>query len=136
VSDKWAAECAKDLVAQKNRALVVAGHRQPMAVHLIAAVMNGSLGSLGTTVIYQEAPGVKEGTIVELAQALNAGQINTLVILGGNPVYNAPADLNWSATQRKAKNIVRLGYFEDETFEKCDWHLPLAHYLESWGDAR
>ncbi|HLP76343.1 MAG TPA: 4Fe-4S dicluster domain-containing protein, partial [Candidatus Paceibacterota bacterium] len=63
-----------------------------------------------------------------------------LVVLGGNPVYTAPADLNWSAAQAKAKNVVRLGYYEDETFEATkratDWQLPLAHYLESWGDAR
>ena len=62
--------------------------------------------------------------------------METLVILGGNPVYTAPADLDWAETQRKAKTVVRLGYYEDETCPLCDWHLPLAHYLESWGDAR
>jgi molybdopterin-containing oxidoreductase family iron-sulfur binding subunit len=98
--------------------------------------MNEALGNVGTTVVYHEAPGPNERGVVDLAQALNADQINALVILGGNPVYNAPADLNWATAQRKAKNIVRLGYYEDETFERCDWHLPLAHYLESWGDAR
>ena len=73
--------------------------------------------------------------IAELAQALNAGQVETLVILGGNPVYNAPAELDWAKTQRKAKMVARLGYYEDETFASCDWHFPAAHYLESWGDA-
>ena len=58
------------------------------------------------------------------------------VILGGNPVYTAPADLDWAKTQRKAARVVRLGYYEDETFPVCDWHFPAAHYLESWGDAR
>src|SRR5204862_5075614 len=72
----------------------------------------------------------------DLAQVLNAGQVQTLIVLGGNPVYDAPADLDWATTQRKAKTVVRLGYHEDETFPYCDWHLPLAHYLESWGDAR
>ncbi|MCL5096877.1 MAG: 4Fe-4S dicluster domain-containing protein [Candidatus Omnitrophica bacterium] len=62
--------------------------------------------------------------------------METLLILGGNPVYSAPADLDWERTQRHAKTVVRLGYHEDETFALCDWHLPAAHYLESWGDAR
>ena len=81
-----------------------------------------------------ETPESKEGGIVELARALRAGQVETLVILGGNPAYTAPADLDWAAAQRKARSIVRLGYYEDETTPHCDWHLPAAHYLESWGD--
>jgi Fe-S-cluster-containing dehydrogenase component len=76
-----------------------------------------------------------KGTIADLAKALNEGQVGNLVILGANPVYNAPADLDWVNTQRKAKNIVRVGYYEDETGAASDWHFPLAHYLESWGDA-
>src|SRR5262249_50562849 len=58
------------------------------------------------------------------------------IVLEGNPVYDAPADLQWGETQRRAKTVVRLGYYEDESSEKSDWHLPSAHYLESWGDAR
>lgn len=133
---KWAQECGADLVAHKGRSLVVAGHRQPMAVHLLAHAMNMALANVGKTVVFHkvtEPPG--EQGIVELAQALNAGKVDTLVILGGNPVYTAPADLNWAVAQRKAKTVVRLGYYEDETFSHCDWHLPEAHYLESWGDA-
>jgi molybdopterin-containing oxidoreductase family iron-sulfur binding subunit len=57
------------------------------------------------------------------------------VILGGNPVYTAPVELDWANTQRKAKTVARLGYYEDETFLHCDWHFAAAHYLESWGDA-
>ena len=84
----------------------------------------------------------KEGTLGELAAALSAGQVHTLVILGGNPAYNAPADLNWPQAQAKAKTVIRLGYYEDETAWNPDshadtqWDLPMAHYLESWGDAR
>jgi anaerobic selenocysteine-containing dehydrogenase len=80
--------------------------------------------------------------LAELAAALNAGQVQTLVILGGNPAYNAPADLNWPQAQAKAKTVIRLGYYEDETswnaasHPDSQWDLPMAHYLESWGDAR
>jgi len=135
-NEKWITECAKDLRANAGNSLVLAGQRQPLAVHLVANALNVALGNVGKTVVFLDSPEPKEETIFDLAETLNAGQVGTLVILGGNPVYNAPADLNWAQAQRKAKTVVRLGYYEDETFAVSDWHLPLAHYLESWGDAR
>ena len=132
---KWIAECAKDLKANRGKSLVVAGYRQPLAVHLLAHAINAALGNVGQTVELVEAPEPVASNIPELAALLNGGKVDTLVIVGANPVYNAPADLNWAVTQRKAKTIVRLGYYEDETGAASDWHLPLAHYLESWGDA-
>ena len=135
VDPKWISECAKDLLQNRGKSLVMAGHRQPAAVHLLAHAINAALDNIGKTVLFHETPEMKEQGIVELAQALNSGQVENLVILGGNPVYTAPADLDWAKTQRKARTVVRLGYYEDETFPHCDWHLPLCHYLESWGDA-
>ncbi|HZO84263.1 MAG TPA: 4Fe-4S dicluster domain-containing protein, partial [Verrucomicrobiae bacterium] len=118
-----------DLAANKGASLVIAGHRQPPAVHALAHAMNAALGNVGKTVLYFESQPNQGGTIQELSKMMNGGQVQTLVILGGNPAYNAPVEL-------KAKQIVRLGYYEDETFAVSTWHLPLAHYLESWGDAR
>jgi len=116
---------------------VLAGHRQPLAVHLMVAAINSALGNIGNTIALLESPEAKSGTIAELTQALNEGAVDTLVVLGGNPVYDAPADLNWAAAQAKAKKtVVRLGYYEDESFPQKGWGLPLAHFLESWGDAR
>jgi molybdopterin-containing oxidoreductase family iron-sulfur binding subunit len=135
VDAKWISECAKDLLANKGAALVVAGQRQPLAVHLIANALNAALGSIGKTVQLLAANEAGYGSIVELATALNGGQVETLAILGGNPVYSAPGDLSWAATQRKAKTVVRLGLHDDETSAVADWHFPQAHYLESWGDA-
>jgi len=139
VDPKWISECAKDLASQKGESLVIAGHRQPLAVHLLAHAINAALGNIGKTVELLPAPSAGEGGIGGLVTALNANQVETLVILGANPVYNAPADLNWTAAQAKAKSVVRLAYYEDETSgatkRATDWHLPLAHYLESWGDA-
>jgi MoCo/4Fe-4S cofactor protein with predicted Tat translocation signal len=132
---KWISECAKDLQAHAGKSLVVAGVRQPLAVHLLVAAINEKLGNVGKTVELIEAPAIISAGISELAASLNQGEVDTLVIVGANPVYNAPADLNWAATQRKAKTVVRLGYYEDETGKAADWHFPLAHYLESWGDA-
>jgi MoCo/4Fe-4S cofactor protein with predicted Tat translocation signal len=135
--EKWVVECAQDLVDNRGQGVVVvAGYRQPAAVHAIAQAMNVALGAAGKTVLFLEEQPGSEGTIQQLAQALNAGQVQNLIILGGNPAYNAPADLNWASAQSKAKTTVRLGYYEDETAAASTWNLPLAHYLESWGDAR
>ena len=120
----WIAECAKDLIAAGKKNLVVAGQRQPLEVHLIAHAINAALDSVGKTMTListKEAPGAD-------FKNFDAGATDTLVILGGNPAYN----LNWSS---KAKTVVRLGYYEDETAEKTQWHFPAAHYLESWNDA-
>src|SRR5262249_35200157 len=92
--------------------------------------------NVGSTVVHQDAVALKPGTITDLRDALNGNAVDTLVVLGGNPVYDAPADLQWAATQRKAKTVVRWGYYEDETAAVSDYHLASAHYLESWGDAR
>jgi len=132
----WLEECAKDLVAHRGRCLVVAGHRQPMAVHVLAHAVNHALGAVGETLELVPAEPASEDGLAPLAQALRQGQVDTLVILGANPVYTAPADLDWPEAQQKARLVVRLGYAEDETFPLCRWHFPLAHYLESWGDAR
>ena len=129
VDQKWVAECGADLAAYKGASLVIAGHRQPPAVQALAHAMNAALGNVGKTVLYFESVANQGGTIQELGKLMDGGQVQTLVILGGNPAYNAPVQL-------KAKQIVRLGYYEDETFAVSTWHLPLAHYLESWGDAR
>jgi molybdopterin-containing oxidoreductase family iron-sulfur binding subunit len=124
VDPKWISECAKDLVAAGKNALVVAGQRQPIEVHLLAYAINSALGSIGNTVAFAPAT---ESTGADLKN-LDIGATDTLVILGGNPVYN----LNWLP---KAKTVVRLGYYEDETSEKANWNFPATHYLESWGDA-
>jgi MoCo/4Fe-4S cofactor protein with predicted Tat translocation signal len=134
--EQWVVECAQDLLANPGQALVVAGYRQPPAVHAMALAANTVLGALGKTVVLRAVEQGGEGSLGELVQALNAGQVQTLVILGGNPVYNAPADLAWPTAQGKAKTVVRLGYYDDETSDGSTWLLPQAHYLESWGDAR
>ncbi|HUS37790.1 MAG TPA: 4Fe-4S dicluster domain-containing protein, partial [Verrucomicrobiae bacterium] len=135
--DAWIDACAKDLLANKGKALVVAGYRQPAAVHALAHAMNAALGAEGNTVTWMPIPeGVQEGTIEDLAKALNGNQVQTLVILGGNPAYNAPGDLNFADAQKKAKTVIRVGYYDDETSAGATMHLPEAHYLESWGDTR
>jgi len=124
VDTKWVTECAKDLVAAGKSALVVAGQRQPIEVHLLANAINSALGAIGNTLQLVKAPANESADF----KGFDVKSADTLVVLGGNPVYH----LNWSS---KAKTVVRLGYFPDETAEKSDWNFPATHYLESWGDA-
>ena len=123
----WVAECAKDLVAHKGAALVVAGQGQPLAVHVLAHAMNEVLGAFGKTIELHDAPAAGK----PLAAAVGA---ETVVVLGANPAYTASE--TWSQIAKSAKTIVHLGSHEDETGKTATWHLPAAHYLESWGDAR
>ncbi len=121
---RWIAECAKDLIANRGKALVVAGQRQSVEVHLLAHAINAALGAIGHTVTLIPAT----ETPVNSQKDLAASTADTLVILGGNPVYQ----FNWTP---KAKTVVRLGYYEDETSAKANCNFPATHFLESWGDA-
>jgi molybdopterin-containing oxidoreductase family iron-sulfur binding subunit len=132
----WAAAVAKDLKDAGKGAVVVAGYSQPPAVHALAAAINSVLGAVGSTVtLVQPTEPVALG-IQELTASLSAGKVSTLVILGGNPAYNAPVDLQFEAVAKKAGTVIRLGYYEDETAALATWHLAGTHFLESWGDAR
>jgi molybdopterin-containing oxidoreductase family iron-sulfur binding subunit len=133
---RWAAACARDLAEHAPDTVLLVGHRQPLALHLLAHAVNFHLGAVGRSVEYHEEATPERGTLAGLAAALNAGEVSHLVILEGNPALTAPADLDWPKAQRRAGVVARLGTHEDETFPLCDWHLPAAHYLESWGDAR
>jgi len=140
--DSWIVPCAVDLKANPGKSLVMAGYRLPLAAHLLVIAMNEALGAVNHTIELHQIQVSREGTISELAGALRAGQVQTLVILGGNPAYNTPVDLLWPQAQARAKTVVRLGYYEDETswnpklHANVQWDLPAAHYLEAWGDAR
>ena len=137
--DDWLTGCAADLVAAKGKSLVVTGSRQPAAVHLLVQAINGALGNIGHTMVAMAAPergGAEPTSIDALAEAIDAKKVQTLFILGGNPVYNALANLKWADKQRSVPTVVRLGYHEDETSEGATWHVPMAHFLEAWGDTR
>ena len=139
VPPTWLAALAKDLAANAGRSLVVAGRDQPPAVHALALAINGALGNVGTTVVLREPVDLLTPSTTELTGlvgALRDGAISTLIILGGNPVYDAPADLRFEAALAKVGNIVHLGLAADETAERAHWHLPEAHFLEAWGDCR
>jgi len=136
VDQKWLTECARDLYKNRGEAVVFAGAHLPLEVHALAYAMNQALDAEGKTVTYVQLPDVDSASITTLAEAIEAGQIDQLFVLGGNPVYNAPADLDWAALQSKAGKVVRWGYHEDETAVDADVFVAATHYLESWGDGR
>ena len=127
-----------DLNSNRGTSLVVAGEGQPAEVHAIVAAINAALGNAGQTVKYVSAGQPADGGIVELAAALNNDSIDTLLILGGNPVYNAPVDLDIASALSRASEVVHLSDYVDETsqHDAVTWHVNRAHYLEAWGDGR
>jgi MoCo/4Fe-4S cofactor protein with predicted Tat translocation signal len=138
LATKWITAVAKDLTANKGRAVIVVGSRQPAHVHALAHLINGSIA--GDTVKYTRAFDDKFESGLDSLKSLVAdatvGKVNTLVILGGNPVYNAPADLKFREALGKVQNKIHLGLYQDETAVECNWHINEAHYLECWGDGR
>ncbi|MEC7726114.1 MAG: hypothetical protein VYD05_11405, partial [Planctomycetota bacterium] len=139
---KWVEEIAKDLQSAAGKSVVVAGATQPPVVHAIAHAINQKLGNVGKTVVMtQPADGIPSDSTAELralAAALEAGTCEALVFLGCNPVHDGPADLKLKKLleEKKPKTTIHVGLYEDETAQLCDWHFPMSHDLESWGDAR
>ncbi|MGD2114912.1 MAG: Fe-S-cluster-containing hydrogenase [Acidobacteriota bacterium] len=130
---------ADDLRAAGPDALVAAGRRQPPAVHALVHAVNQALGAVGRTVTLHDLADVGWGRVAdlaELAQAMTSGTVDTLVILGGNPVYDAPGAAGFAEALRATPHTVHLSDRLDETSRLCEWHLPRAHALEAWGDAR
>src|SRR5688572_29222668 len=139
VDARWIDAIAKDLLANRGKSLIVAGERQPAAVHAAVCALNTVLGNTGTTVSYYETRDAalpSLSSLASLVSAMQSGAVQTLVVLGGNPVFDAPADLDFAAAMAKVPHTIALGHAVDETSAKAEWHIPRAHYLESWGDAR
>jgi len=131
---------AADLAAHRGRSAVVAGPGQPPEVHWCVHRINRLLDNVGNAVLYFPDPQperLSHGEAIRtLVEGMNAGRVQMLVILGGNPVYNAPADLEFAQALTKVAASVHLSQYEDETSQRCQWHVPQAHFLEAWGDGR
>jgi MoCo/4Fe-4S cofactor protein with predicted Tat translocation signal len=136
----WIDAVVGDLTSHRGTSLVVAGPEQPAHVHALAHLMNQQLANVGRTVEYTDpvAPAPVESltSLRELVAAIDAETVDVLFVIGGNPVYTAPADLAFAERLAKVALRVHLGLYQDETSLLCHWHVPEAHFLESWGDAR
>lgn len=137
----WVAAVADDLNANLGASVITVGQQQPAAVHALVHEMNAILGNIGKTVSYIEAVEADAvhhlDSLKDLVADINAGKVSSLFILGDtNPVYTAPADLEFATALAKVPFSVRLSRYIDETTEACTWSAPELHYLETWGDAR
>ncbi|HTR23837.1 MAG TPA: TAT-variant-translocated molybdopterin oxidoreductase [Terriglobales bacterium] len=132
----------KDLKAHQGSSIVIAGDHQPPEVHALVHQINASLGNVGKTVFYTDPvnanPVNQTDSIKDLVADMNAGKVDLLIILGGNPVYDAPADLKFADALKSSKVAMRvyLGLYQNETAQLCHWNVNEAHYLESWSDSR
>jgi MoCo/4Fe-4S cofactor protein with predicted Tat translocation signal len=140
VDRAWFEALVADLRDHRGRALVIPGADQGAAVHALAHAINLELGNVGRSVRFvapvAAQPAVHTNDLAELVTDLGAGAVDTLVIIGTNPVFTAPADLEFAAAMRGARLSVHVGEYLDETGQAANWHLPRAHTLEAWGDAR
>jgi molybdopterin-containing oxidoreductase family iron-sulfur binding subunit len=132
-----------DLQRWPGETLVVAGRRQPPAVHALAAAMNAALGNVGKTVTYALSPfddeqktGTGPKALGALVEDIAAGQVDTLVITASNPVYTAPVDFKLDKLLPRVETTIYHGLYEDETAKVCTTMIPATHPLETWGDAR
>jgi MoCo/4Fe-4S cofactor protein with predicted Tat translocation signal len=139
-AEPWIEPLVKDLQAARGRSLVVAGEGQPPIVHALAHAMNEALGNVGSTVTYTQPAEIRPTNQFEelrqLVGEMNAGTVSFLLILGGNPVYTAPADLKFADALQKVGLRVHLSLYHDETSALCQWHIPETHFLEAWSDVR
>jgi len=136
----WMTPLVSDLQAHRGQSVVIAGDGQPPIVHALAHAMNNALGNVGATVTYTQTaeaqPMNQRAGLRELVGEMNAGTVEFLLILGGNPVYTAPADLNFATAMDRVPLRAHLSLYEDETSALCHWHIPEAHFLEAWSDVR
>ena len=137
---EWVAAIADDLRAHAGASVVIPGQFAGAAVHVLAHAINAALGNVGRTVTYRESaiaePASNAQGLAQLAHDMHQGAVDVLVVLGANPVFDAPGELEFGAAMSKVATTVHAGLYEDETRGLSSWHIPLAHYLEGWGDCR
>jgi molybdopterin-containing oxidoreductase family iron-sulfur binding subunit len=139
---KFADAAFEGLLQNSGSSVLIAGNHQPPSVHALAHDINSRCGNVGKTVFYSDPvdanPINQTDSVKDLVTDMHGGKVDLLIILGGNPAYDAPADLNFAdvMTSGKVPMRVHLGLYQNETAELCQWHVNATHELESWGDAR
>ena len=133
-------EIARDLQEAGENGVVLAGDSQPPEVHALAMAINQQLGGMGTTVTLFDTGATEaqpqDESLATLTESMQAGEVDTLFMLGVNPVYDAPSELGFEEALSNVQDTVHLGRLRNETAQAARWHLPRTHYLEQWGDGR
>jgi MoCo/4Fe-4S cofactor protein with predicted Tat translocation signal len=133
---------SRDLDSSSGSSVVLVGDHQPPAVHAFAHAINARLGNVGKTVFYSDPvdanPANQTESLKDLVADMRGGKVDLLIVLGGNPAYDAPADLNFADALKNGRIPLRVhhGLYQNETAELCQWHVNATHELEAWGDAR
>jgi len=137
---KWLKAVVEDLKQHRGACAIIPGEQQTPLVHALAHAMNNALGNIGQTVIYTEPiaaqPVLQNESLRELVADMDAGKVDLLLMLGGNPVFNAPVDFVFAQKLDKVQLRAHLSLYNNETSVLCHWHIPELHVLESWSDAR
>lgn len=135
--ERFVPAAAEDLVKHQGAGAVYVGAHQPLDVQLFALNLNKKLGNLGKTVKFIADRTTIEGVTTVGLDGLTSklgGGIDSVWILGDNPVYTAPTNVGLRKSLEGLKNVVYFAEYEDETSEVASWIVPLAHPLESWSD--
>lgn len=136
----WMTALVNDLNANKGAAVIIPGEQTSPATQALCHAINAALGATGTTVVYTEPVEVayqaQTAALKDLVASMMGGEVKTLIILGANPVYNAPADLDFATALDKVPLRIHHGLYDNETASRCHWHLPETHPFEAWGDVR
>jgi Fe-S-cluster-containing dehydrogenase component/anaerobic selenocysteine-containing dehydrogenase len=136
----WIGPVARDLQSHRGRSVIIPGENQTPEVHALCHVMNAALGNVGNTVIHTEPlevrPEDQVASLEQLVRNMQAGNVRMLLVLGGNPVYNAPANIPFADALSKVPLCIQAGLYPNETARRMHWHIPETHFLETWSDAR
>jgi len=139
-AEEWLNAAVSDLQSHRGQSLVTVGDEQPAWVHTLVHRINKALGAVGQTLELIDPvdpdPLDQTASLRELCDAMRAGSVEVLVVTGANPVYDAPADLGFAEALEQVPTRVHHGLYDDETADRCHWHLPATHTLEEWSDAR
>jgi Fe-S-cluster-containing dehydrogenase component len=139
-NEYWFEPMIRDIDSHRGSTIITAGPTQPAVVHALVHAINEKLGNTNKTVIYvdpvESQPAEQADSLRELVHDMRDGKVDSLVVLDANPVYNAPADLEFSKSLSRVRQKVSYSLYFDETAANCDWHIPCHHYLEAWGDVR
>ena len=134
--DVWRTRAMAALRAARGAGVVTAGAGQPPPVHAAVHRLNAALGNVGETVLFTQPAMPEAETLANLVDAMRAGSVQAVLMLDTNPAYNAPGSLGFTAALARVPLKIHAGQHVNETALRCDWHLPTAHPLETWGDAR
>ncbi|MEM8486994.1 MAG: TAT-variant-translocated molybdopterin oxidoreductase, partial [Bacteroidota bacterium] len=140
VDHPYAVQIAKDLRRAGSSGVVLAGETQPPEIHALCAAINNTLNCVDNTVILldtdERIKAPQSDEFRRLVSDMSSGSLDALLVIGVNPVYDHPGELDFQAALQRVDNSIHVGLHYDETAALCTWHVPRSHYLEAWGDGR